>query len=84
MAFILVIHTLAGIFNLFFTAEEEGECMFGPLQHDRKQDTVTAAYMKQAFNSLTTFPDIYSTAPEGLNDHHVKLNLLLIYLTSKE
>lgn len=34
--------------------------------------------------ALTTFPDIYSTASKGPNDHHVKLNLLLIYLTSKE
>lgn len=58
--------------------------MFGPLQHDRKQDSVTLACVKQAFNSLTTVPDIYSTAPEGLNDHHVMLNLLLIYPTGKE
>lgn len=58
--------------------------MFGHIQHDRKQDTVTIACMKEAFNSLTTVSDIYSTAPKGLNDHHVKLNLLLIYFISKE
>lgn len=58
--------------------------MFGPLQCDGKQDTATRTFTKQAFTFLTTVPDIYSTASEGLNDHHVKLNQLLIYLTSKE